>query len=228
MELLIILRVLLRRWYLVLIPVIVAGLFVVPQFLGGGQAVEGGYTTTIRYTAAQVLEAIPERDGDYQDVWLASELTVNAFTDWIGSIRFAEEVSRVLTEGGDDIPASALLGRFITDNMRSVGTINISWPDADQLARIAAAAINVLQNRTAEYFPQLGGTPAQVRLLDDPMIFPTAPPLTNRFGPVLQLGVALLAGVMLAFLVEYLDPVLRRREQVEALDVPVIASVPRE
>ena len=94
MELLMIVRVLLRRWYLVLIPVVVAAVLVVPDMLGDGPAVSGGYTTTIRYTAAQTLEAIPDRQGDYQDVWLASELTVRAFTEWVRTGRFAEEVAQ--------------------------------------------------------------------------------------------------------------------------------------
>lgn len=228
MELLLIIRVLLRRWYLVLIPPLVASALLLPGLLRQSATATGGYATTIRYTAAQVLEAIPARDGDYQDVWLASELTVNAFSEWISSMRFADEVSRVLMQQGEDIPATSLQGRFITDNARSVGVIYISWTDAQALRHIAEAAIEVLETRTAAYFPQLGGVPAQVRLLDVPVVTATPPPLTNRFGPLLQIGVALLAGVLLAFLADYLDPMVRRREQVELMDVPVIATIPRE
>jgi len=43
----------------------------------------------------------------------------------------------------------------------------------------------------------------------------------------LRLGLGLLAGIGLAFLAEYLDPTLRQREQVEALGLPIIASIPR-
>jgi capsular polysaccharide biosynthesis protein len=226
MELLLIGRVLLRRWYLVLIPVIVAAMFIVPRLFSDGTPVASGFTTTVQYTAAQVLEAIPERDGDYQDVWLASELTVNAFTEWIKSSRFAQEVSAVLAEQGYDIPA-AMLG-FATDNARSVGRITVNWHDAAQLEAIVHAAVEVLQTRSADYFPQLGTTPARVTLLDEPRIFPAPPPLTNRLMPLLQLGMALMAGIGLAFLVEYLDPILRRKEQLTALHLPVIGTIPRE
>lgn len=227
MELIAIVRVLLRRWYMVLIPVVIAGALVAPRFLGG-TAVSGGFTTTLRYTAAQVLDAIPNRDGDFQDVWLASEFTVNAFTDWIGSIRFADEVSRELAAAGINISSSELLGHFVTDNNRSIGTIQISWPDMNQLQEIALSTINVLRTRNSDYFPQLGGQPARVELLDDLIIVADAPSLPSRFGPLLQVGVALLAGILLAFLLDYLDPLLYRREQIEALKLPVIASVPRE
>lgn len=228
MELISILRVLLRRWYMVLIPVVIAGVLVVPRFLSGGTATSGGFTTTIRYTAAQVLDAIPNRDGDYQDVWLASEFTVNAFTDWIGSIRFADEVSRELAALGINIPSTELLGHFVTDNQRSIGTIQISWPDMNQLREIALSTVNILRTRNSDYFPQLGGQPARIELLDDILIVPDAPSLPNRFGPLLQIGMALLAGVLLAFLLDYLDPFVYRREQIEALKLTVIATVPPE
>jgi capsular polysaccharide biosynthesis protein len=228
MELIAIMRVLLRRWYMVVIPVLVAGVLVIPRFLGGGSAVSGGYTTTFRYTAAQSLDAIPNRDGDFQDVWLASEFTVNAFTDWVGSIRFAEDVSGELRALGIEIPSTALLGNIITDNDRSIGMITIKWPDMAQLQEIALSVINVLRTRNGDYFPQLGGQPARVELLDDLIISLDAPSLPSRFGPLLQVGVALLAGVLLAFLVDYLDPFLYRREQIEALKLTVIATVPPE
>jgi capsular polysaccharide biosynthesis protein len=225
MELMLFLRVLLRRWYLVLIPVLIVAAFTVPDLLPGQAAAAGGFVTTLRYTAAQVLEAITDRDGDYQDVWLASELTVNAFTDWIESSEFAQEVNTILSREGLEVDTR---GRFATDNERSIGVIEIRWDDAAQLEQIAAATIQTLQTRSSAYFPQLGGAPAQVTMLDEPVVSPAPAPITNRLRPVMQLGVALLAGIVLAFLAEYFDPMLRRREQVEALDIPVLGSIPRK
>lgn len=225
MELILSLRVLLRRWYLVLIPVVIAAIFSVPALFASEQPAAGGYTTVIRYTAAQVLEALPERDGDYQDVWLASELTVNAFTEWILSVNFAQEVNAVLAADGLAVDTTR---RFAADNVRSVGRIYIDWGDAAQLEQIAAAAVTVLQTRSEAYFPQLGDVPAQVRLLDTPVISATAPPVASRLRPLLQIGLALLAGIGLAFLAEYLDPYLYRRDQLEALNLRVLATVPRE
>lgn len=225
MELMLVLRVLSRRWYLVLIPVVVVGALTARDLLPNLQGSSGGFVTTLRYTAAQVLDAIPQRDGDYQDVWLASELTVNAFTEWIESSEFAQAVNTLLAGEGLEVDTS---GRFATDNERSIGVIEIRWDDAAQLEQIIRAATDVLANRSSDYFPQLGGEPAQVELLDNAVISSVPPPITNRLRPLLQLAVALLAGIVLAFLAEYFDPVLRRREQVEALRLPVIASIPRE
>lgn len=226
MEIIQIIRVLLRRWYLVIIPIAVVGVFTVPELISPPPTQSSGYTTVIRYSASQVLEAIPERDGDYQDVWLASELTVNAFTDWILSSSFALEVSENLAERGVDIPASAL--SFAADNERSVGQIFISWNDPEELVTIAESALDVLANESDDYFPQLGETPAQVTILDEIRVSPQPTPIISRFGALLKLAVAALGGVILAFMAEYFDPFVYRREQMERRRIKVLSTIPRE
>jgi capsular polysaccharide biosynthesis protein len=226
MELILIGRVLLRRWWLVVIPVAIVAVFVVSDFLNNRTAVSGGYTVSLRYSAAQVLEAIPNRDGDYQDVWLASELTVNALTDWVRTSSFLSEVDQEVRARGAAVSAAAI--GIAADNKRSVGVLTLTYPEAETLQAIAQAAVNVLKNRAQVYFPQLGGQAAQVTILDVPQVVPAPPPLTNRLAPFIRLGIGLLTGIGLAFLAEYLDPTLRRREQVEALGLPVIVTLPRD
>ncbi|MFW5692174.1 MAG: hypothetical protein ACOCX3_02360 [Chloroflexota bacterium] len=225
MELILIIRVLLRRWWIVLIPIVIVGVWVAPDLLAtGGES--SGFTTTFRYTAGQDLDALPNREGDYQDVWLASELLVNAFTEWITSNRFAEEVAIAVAERGLEMNPGALA--IVADNERSVGQISLGWPQDEELVIIAAAVIDVLQNRNQAYFgPQLGNVPAEVTILDEPRIAPAPPPLTDRFGPLLRLALAAVLGVGLAFLVEYLDPTLRDRDELERLGLPIVGSIPR-
>src|SRR4051794_9886776 len=119
MELMLILRVLLRRWWLVLIPVVIVAIFVVPDFLRNRGAA-GGFTVTVRYSAAQVLN-IPGRDGDYQDVWLASELAVNAMTDWVRTSSFVQEIKAETDRQNVTINPAAL--GIAADNKRSVGQL---------------------------------------------------------------------------------------------------------
>lgn len=226
MELILILRVLLRRWYLVILPVVIVGAVVVPDVLGDSPAVSGGYTTTVRYTAAQVLEAIPNRDGDYQDVWLASELTVNAFTEWVRTGRFAQEVAQVAQADGVRVEAGAL--HIAADNARSIGQVFVNWGDAGELMVIAQAVITVLETRSQAYFPQLGDVPARVVVLDVPQVAPAPVSLPNRFAPFIKLALAGLIGIGAAFLLDYLDPTLRTREDVESLGVHVVAGIPKK
>ncbi len=225
MELASVLRILLRYWWLVLIPVLITGALALPALLNRDAAVSGGFTTMMRYSAAQELDAIPNRDGDFQDVWLASELTVNALTDWIRSGSFARAVAEEAAERGVTLDPAAL--RIAADNQRSVGQIFLSWHDAPQLAVIAESSVEVLRTRNAAAFPQLGGEPAQVTLLDDPVVVPAPPPLTDRFAPLIRVGLGLIAGIALALLAHYLDPMVRRREDVESVGLPIIGSIPR-
>ena len=225
MELVNIARILLRRWWLILIPVIITAAWAAPDILNRG-ASSGGFTTVINYSAAQQPEAMPPRDGDFQDIWLASELTVNALTAWVQTTSFRHEIALKTAENGLEIDPAAI--GISADNERSVGRLYLSWPDADQLKIIAQAALDVLAERNLTYFPQMGSAPADVTVLDEINIVPAPPPLANRFAPFIRIGLGLLAGIGLAFLAHYLDPTLRRREDVEQLGLPVIASLPKE
>lgn len=218
MELLAILRVLRRRWWLILLPVVVAGVLAGRSLLnmrGGG----GGFSTSFRYTAMQVMN-LPQRDGDYQDVWLASEFVVNAFTEWIRSSSFRAELQTLLPDV--DLGPLGING----DKARSVGVVALSHPDEAALQQIADAAVTVLETRSGAYFPQLGEDAAQFALLDTPVVVAAPPALPNRFGPLLQIGVALIGGFALAFMVEYLDMRIRNRAELESQGWTVLGRIP--
>lgn len=213
-------RILLRRWWLVLIPVAITAALALPDILNR-RVVSGGFSAGVQYTAFQSMEAIPRADGDYQDIWLSSELTVNAFADWVRSGSFKQEIAASLNGDFDTAPLT-----IAADNERSLGTISFYYPSELGLNVIVAAAIEVLQTRSDAYFAQLGGEPAAVTILDQsPAV--AAPPLVDRYGPLLRVGLGLLAGIGLALLAHYVDPVVRRREDVEALGLPVIATIPK-
>lgn len=225
MELMLIWRVLVRRWWMVVIPVVVAAIFVIPQWLMDRSATSGGFSVTLRYTAAQSASNVSPRDGDYQDVWLASELAVNALTDWVRSGTFKDEIQTAL--GTSDAVDIGGLG-IAADNKRSVGQLIMSYPDESGLRTITQVAMDVLRTRAQAYFPQFGNQPAEVTFLDLPQFAAAPPQLTNRFAPLIRLGMGLLGGVLLAFLWEYLDPFVYRREQVEAMGLTVVATIPRK
>lgn len=221
MEIVGLIRILRRRWWLLLLPVVIVTILVIPSFLGSGSAVSGGFNTAIRYSAAQEFN-LPERDGDYQDVWLASELTVNAFTDWIRSNSFREELEGELANTGIDL---GLLG-IAADNARSVGVIYLSHPEQASLESISTAVITVLASKNQTYFPQLGGDPAQVTILDEPVITPAPPPLTNRFAPLIRIAIAFILGVALMFVAEYLDQTIHHQDELDKLGLHTIGSIP--
>ncbi len=218
MELLQILRILWRWWWLVLIPVVIAAALALPSL----RSAPGGFSEHITYSAMQVLSAIPRAEGDYQDIWLSSELTVNAFTDWVKGAAFRDEIAKIVPDAN-----LGALG-IAADNAHSVGTIDLSYPDANGLQAIGNAVVTVLSTRSQAYFAQLGGQPAQVTILGQSPVTAAPPPLADRFGALIRVGLGLLAGIGLAFLAHYLDPMLRRREDVESLGIPVIGAIPRK
>lgn len=218
MELLAILRVLRRRWWLVLLPVVIAGI-IAGRSLLNARGGSGGFSTSFRYTAMQVMN-LPQRDGDYQDVWLASEFVVNAFTEWVRSSTFKAELQTLLPEVD--------LGPLIVgaDKVRSIGRIDLSYPDEAALQQISDATVTVIETRSEAYFPQLGEESAQFALLDTPVVSAAPPALPNRFGPFLQIGVAIIGGLALAFLVEYLDLRIRSRAELESQGWTVLGRIP--
>lgn len=224
MELLKIAQVLLRRWWLIVIPLVIVIAITLPEILSPA-ASSGGFNTVIRYSAAQRPEAMPPRDGDYQDIWLASELTVNAFAAWTQTASFRDETVRLAVANGAEVNPDVF--GIAADNARSVGQLFLSYPVEADLAILTKAAMEVLQTRNREYFPQVGEEPAEVTFLDTPVITPSTPPLTNRFGPFIKIALGGIAGLALATLAHYLDPMIRQREDLEALGLPVIGQLPR-
>jgi len=222
MELILVMRVLLRRWWIIIVPVIVAAFFAVPQFLADTETGTAGYYTDFSYSAAQESSNFDVRDGDYQDVWLASEFVVNAFTDWVRSTSFRDELADLV---GDPDLLNGLT--IAADNNRSIGLVAMSHPDELILTRLESAAITVLQTRNQDYFPHLGDSPAEVTIINRPGVRVASAPVTDRFEPILQLGVALFAGLILAGVVEYFDRTLRYRDEVEAQGLAVLASIPK-
>lgn len=221
MELTLVLRILLRRWWLIALPTVIGAAFALPDLADVTAVGSAGFNTRIRYSAAQEL-VIPERDGDYQDVWLASELTVNAFTDWVRSSSFREEIAISMD---DSVDMSAL--GIAADNARSIGVIYLSYRDANALEDIAAATIAVLSKRNEQYFPQLGGETAQVTILEAPIIVPSPAALTNRIAPLIRIAVALFIGIALAIIAEYIDQRIHHGDDVRRLGLQVIGTIPR-
>lgn len=220
MELLLIWHILRRWWWLVAIPVLITALIAAPALLRRGES--GGFTRTITYTGLQNLDAIPRPQGDYQDIWLSSELLVRALSNWVKDSSFLDAV--VVQAPNTDITNFGIA----TDYDHSIGQIYLSDPSVDDLDTLSKAVITVLTTDNQKYFAQLGGKPADITILGETPITPAPPPLTNRLGPLIRIALGLIAGIGLAFLAHYLDPVLRRREEIETLGLPILGSIPRE
>jgi capsular polysaccharide biosynthesis protein len=76
---------------------------------------------------------------------------------------------------------------------------------------------------------QLGTPGGLIAAIDAPTPPAAIPPsLTQRLDLPVRLLLALVAGLALAFLLEYLDDNVRDRAELEALGVTVLAEVPKK
>lgn len=214
------LRLLSRRWWLILLPFVAAVGLSLPALLDDAPR---GYTLQIRYSAAQPPDLLSIEDS-FMDTWLASELVVNAFTDWVRSSRFRDELAAQLDEAADSLGGLGIAA----DNSRSVGVIYLSHHDHDALAMIADAVQVVLAQRNADYFPQLRGEAAQISILDVPWIGAVSPSMSERLRPLLQIGIGLLLGLALALLAEHLDRRVHHQDDLRRMGMNLLGSIPPE
>lgn len=186
------------------------------------------YQTSMRFTVAVVPEY---RGDDYYTfdryyAWMASEYFVDELTQIVESEAFARAVSEELAHSGLDLPAGVLRGSLGADRKHRVLTVHLTWGDREQLVEIADAAAEALRQHSTDFLGQLGATDADIRLIDPPVVLPTARSLKDKLDLPIRLFLALLAGVALTFLLDYLDDTVRNRAEVEALGLDVLGEIP--
>lgn len=218
-------KILKRRWLLVLIPAIVVLVFGLLTYRPPASAYHAG----VRFIVGQT----PGGEADFKDEqryynWLTSEYIVNGLTDWVQGGEFSKAVSSYLAKQGHEVPAHAVQAGLVADNARSMLTISLTSADPDQLALLMDGVIAVLTSENAQALPQLGGETAILTQLDQPVINPLPAGIRSQLDIPLRIVLALLAGVALALLVEYLDPTIRDRQEAEELGFQVLGEIPRK
>lgn len=186
------------------------------------------YQTSMRFTVGLVPES---RSGDYYAydryyTWMSSEYLVDELTEIVGSEAFARAVSEELADSDLDLPAGALHGSMGANRKHRILTLHITWGDQTQLREIADAAAKVLRERSADFLGQLGTTDADIHLIDPPVVLPAARSLKDKLDLPIRLFLALLAGVALTFILDYLDDTVRDQAEVEALGLAVLGEIP--
>ncbi len=224
MDLRLALRIVRRWWWLILLPLLIVGLLT----LRACHPPTTTYQTVIRFAVGTEPPARLSVDYDRYYPWLTSEYIANALADAVVSDAFAERVSARLAAEGLSIPPSALRGAFIGDNAQSITVLYITWSDPVQLEAIARAAEAVIAGEMADYFPQMAGLGAVARPLDEPTPVPLRPSLKAQLvGPAMQLILAGMLGLLLAFLAYAFDPFIRDADEVEAMGLPLLVRLPR-
>jgi uncharacterized protein involved in exopolysaccharide biosynthesis len=210
-------RIILRRWWL--IAALVAIVLAVSLVTYSEPAPT--YVATMRFAIGiEGDEPVSAVSGDGRsDAWLASEYLADDLSEVLKGGDFAARISEQVDF---DVPAGAI---FASREHR-VMTVTITWQDRDQVQAIAEAVGAVVKDGGASYFPQLLGVEAKAVLIDGPGIGQAGRSLRDKLDLPIRLFVALVAGVALVFLWDYLDDTVRDRGEIEALGTTVLGEIP--
>jgi capsular polysaccharide biosynthesis protein len=160
--------------------------------------------------------------------WLTSEYLVDDFTEVVRSDLFARNVSARLADASITVSPGSIQGSAATGRLHRIISLSLNRADRDELAAIAEATAAELTENATFYFQQLGTEGAGITLLDPPAVGEVGAGLRARLEWPLRVGLALLVGVGLALLLDYLDTSVRGRRDVEELGLRVIGEIPKE
>lgn len=212
-------RIVWKRWWLIaalLLIVLVVSLLAY-------QEPAPVYQATMRFAVGIVGgEPVMAVSGEGRsDAWLASEYLADDLSQVLRGGDFAARIGEAV---GFPVPA----GSIFASREHRVMTVSITSADSEQVQAIAETLATAVEDGGAGYFPQLAGVEARAVLIDGPGIAPVGRSLKDKLDLPMRLLVALVAGVALAFLWDYLDDTVRDRADAESLGVAILGEIPRE
>lgn len=227
MELKSYLQVLWRRWPAIVILPLLVGLFAVYQEATRTEQ----YTANARLAVVRQPDPEPVNDFRYDEYYnyLASEFKIDDLVETVRGNVFAEQVAARMNAAGVEISPGEVQGALSSSRQHRILSVTASTTDPDRSLRIALAVVEELEANPARYLNIADdGAGAAVQAIQVPT---GAGPDTLQARIILILGVlvALGAGVLLAFLVDYLDDTLYDADgTIAATKLPLLATVPVE
>lgn len=213
-------RIFRARWYIPVILTVLTVLFSILTY----QAPPPMYLATLRFTIG--VNADPNVTG--QDpilgAYQASEYIRDDFVEILKSQMFANDVNAALADPALKISKNNISGAV--EKQRRIMSMTIAWSDPAQAKQIADAAAKTLETQNAKYFAQLGSQGATVTIIDGPDVSAVTPGLRERLDLPLRALIAFLIGVVLIFILDYLDDSVRGARDIEKMGVQVLGEIP--
>jgi len=212
-----------RLWIVITLLLIV---LVISALMGPRRAPV--YQVTMRFMMGLEPEA---KSCDYYAydkyyTWLTAEYLIDDASELVRSSAFAQAVSERLAGTGVSVPAGIIHGSTQAGQLHRILTVSVVWGDAAQLADIANAVADVLPSEIARHFAQVGTSAVYASLIDPPAIGPVGASLKEKLDLPIRLLLALVAGIALTFLLDYLDDTVRSRQELEQSGINVLAEIP--
>jgi len=208
-----------KRIWIVVVLVAIVGVFSLVTY----EIPPTTYQATMRFTVGIVPERRP-----------TSEYSYDYYYTWVTSEYLADDLAEVVRGGAFAAAVQAPVGSISGNSEHRILTVTVTRTGGEEavedVSRIADAIVVTLQERAGEFFGQVGHNPAaaDLTLNDPPVVVPLPASLTSRLDLPLRLGLALLAGVALAFLLDYLDTTVGNQAELEAMGLPVLGEIPPE
>jgi capsular polysaccharide biosynthesis protein len=220
-------RIIARRWWLpVGLAVLVAVLTLAMQ--RPWQPRPGNFNASMRFSVGVKPERIPGvYTYDRYYTMLTSEYLVDDLGEIVRSQAFANAVSERLAGQGIAVAPGAIGAGTQPGKLHRIMTVNVQWPDENQLRSIADAVAATLTENSAMFFSQFTAEESDIRQIDPPVISAAGRPAREQLDLPLRVFLALAAGIGLAFLLDYLDRSVRERADVEALGLVVLSEIPK-
>lgn len=158
----------------------------------------------------------------------ATEYLVDDFSVFVTGDAVADRVSARLADHGIQVPAGVIQSSTASQQIHRVVEVRVTWGDAEQAMAILRATVEVLTEDAPAFFGRLGALQPSVTVFDGPRVGPVPPSLSQRLDLPVRLLLALLAGILLCFVWDYLDDSVRGRADMEAAGIQVLAEVPRQ
>ena len=217
-------NVILRRWWI--IALLVAGVFAASYLLTARPVTT--YSASMRFTvglAAPAAQpgAVQYYDPAYYD-WLVSEYLTDDFSEVVKSSMFAGDVAAC---AGPGVSVGGIQGSANTQKLHRILTLMLGGADEQQVTTVAACAAKVLRENNAKYFAQLNTYHASIQLIDGPTVSASTTDLRGRLDLPIRLTLAAIAGVGLAFLIDYLDDTVRGAGELTEMGLNVVGEIPR-
>ncbi|HEY1011796.1 MAG TPA: hypothetical protein VGE07_03770 [Herpetosiphonaceae bacterium] len=220
-----------RAWWIAVgVPLLVLAISL-PGFRPDPQRYRAAARIAVTQAAIQprdTQEEFPDLNSDHS--WQAAQYIVDDLPAIIKSVTFANDVSAwIKSQLGLDVAPELIRASFEVEREHRILSMIITAPSEQEAVAIGQGAIAVIQQNGLRYWDRAASGGLAVGVLEMPH---AAGPLSRWPQPVtrlaLRLLLALAAGVGLTFLYHYLDRTVRERADLDTLDVPLLATIPRE
>ena len=179
------------------------------------------------------LDSTLEIEEERYNLWVTSEYVVWGLSDWANGTKFAQEVSEQMILDGydkDDFSTEEIDKNMYSNAGRSRLRVGVLADDKETVQVMARIVSDKIINQTNSEIPHLERDRAFPFLIDsiedEGIIAEVQPNITEQLGLPTRILLGLLSGVILALLLDYLDPTIRYPDRMRTLDIPILAEIP--